>query len=122
MGECNFIIVFFSRHSDKGGRKSTLVATRPKMSFKCICLLVNVKDSCIQGKQLNFYFGSLLMMSTLELRNVGDDNKHHRLCCKVVIVMDMITTIGLFLLKKIKFHVFSLTIFPLKNTHTHTHT
>ncbi len=61
-------------------------------------------------------------MSTLELRNVGDDNKHHRLCCKVVIVMDMITTIGLFLLKKIKFHVFSSTIFPLKKKHTHTHT
>lgn len=48
----------FARQSDKGGWKSTLVATRPKMWFKCICLII--------------YFGCLLMMSTLELRNVGD--------------------------------------------------
>jgi hypothetical protein len=41
------------------------------MSFT-IC---NVKDSFIQRRQLNFYFEGSLMMSTLELKNVGDDKQ-----------------------------------------------
>jgi hypothetical protein len=49
-------------------------------------------------------------------------NKHHHLCCKVVIIIDMTTMIGLFLFYNFLFHVFSSTIFPLTNKHTHTHT
>jgi len=86
--------------------------------------IYNVKDSFIQRRQLNFYFESSLMMSALELKNVGDDKQtpsfvlqsgyHYR--------HDMTTMIGLFLFYNFLFHVFSSTIFPLTNKHTHTHT